>query len=120
MANQKNEGRGKYSEFPQTDSSHMRTMMECMSICASCAKKCIEEGNKKTACACMECADTCALAIKAASCQSDFKEQIMDLCSQICTYCADECQKMQSKHCQECASACRECAEACSKAYSMS
>lgn len=104
----------KYTEFPQTDTRYMHAIMECMSICVACTKKCIEDGHKKMAALCAECADVCALAIKSASCQSEFNPQIMDLCSQICRHCANECQKMQAQHCQECAEACNLCAEACS------
>jgi hypothetical protein len=120
MVHQGNQGKGgKYTEFPQTDTRHMHTMMECMSICAACAKKCLEEGHKKTAALTAECADICALAIKSASCQSEFNHQIMNLCAQVCRRCADECQKMQVKHCLECAEACKQCADACSTTYSM-
>ncbi len=108
-----------YSQFPQTDSKEMHQMMECMSICAACAKKCMVEGHKKTAALCAECADVCALAIKSASCQSEFQHQIMDLCAQVCQRCADECSKMQADHCKECAEACRRCAESCSTVHSM-
>jgi hypothetical protein len=110
---------GGFSEFPQTDTHHMHTMMECMSICTACAKKCIEEGHKKTAQLCAECADVCALAIKAHSSQSEFSQQIMDLCAQVCKRCGDECSRMQVQHCQQCADICRQCAEACSTSHSM-
>lgn len=120
MPHRENQGNGgKHKEFPQTDSPHVHAMMECMSICVACSKKCIEEGHKNTAILCAECADVCALAIKSASNQSEFNNQIMDLCAQVCKRCADECKKMQAKHCQECAESCRQCAEACSATHSM-
>ncbi|MBA2369922.1 MAG: four-helix bundle copper-binding protein [Candidatus Protochlamydia sp.] len=120
MVNYQNQGNnGKNTAFPQTDTNHMHTLMECMSICAACAKKCIEEGHKRSAALCAECSDVCALAIKSASCQSEFNHQIMDLCAQICDRCAVECQKMQVRHCQECAVSCKKCSEACSTIHSM-
>ena len=104
--------------FPHTNSKEMHQMMECMSVCTACSKKCIDEGHKKTAALCAECADVCALAIKAMSSQSEFKQQIMELCAQVCQKCADECKKMQVDHCQECAEICKRCSECCSQVCS--
>jgi hypothetical protein len=118
MAYQENQNRGRYKEFPQTSSREMHALMECMSICSSCCKKCIEEGHKKTAELCGECADICALTIKSQSCQSDMQQQITDLCVQCCQRCASECQKVQAQHCQECADICNQCATACSNVHS--
>jgi hypothetical protein len=102
-----------YTDFPQTDTREMHCMMECMSICTACAKKCIEEGHARTAALCAECADICALAIKSKSCQSEFQHQILDLCAQACRRCAEECSHMNAHHCQECAEVCRRCADCC-------
>ncbi len=106
------------TEFPEAHTPHMQTMLECMSVCVACAKKCLEEGHKKTAAICAECADICSLAIKASSGHSNFETEIMELCSNACKKCADECKKMQVKHCQECAEVCKRCAEACSGIHS--
>lgn len=111
---------GKYKEFPQVNSPHLQAIMECMIVCIACSVKCIEEGHKKTAILCAECADVCDLAIKSASSQSEFNNHIMELCAQVCQRCAEECRKMQVQHCIECAEACNQCAEACSTAQSMS
>jgi hypothetical protein len=113
MANQ-----GKNTEFPEAHSQHMQTMLECMSVCVSCAKKCLEEGHKRTAALCAECADICTLAIKAGSGRSEFEHEIMELCANVCKKCADECKNMQAKHCQECAEVCKRCADACSGVHS--
>jgi len=118
MVYQKTNGSNKFSQFPNTDTREMHCMMECMSICLACAKKCVEEGYKKTALLCNDCAKICDLAIQFKSCDSEFQHQVLDLCAQICKRCADECQKMEAGHCQECAEACKHCAEACSVAYS--
>jgi len=98
-----------HASFPQTDSKEMQKLMECMSVCAACSKMCIDQGQKKTAALCAECADVCSLAIKAQSNQSEFQHQIMDLCAQICRRCAEECKKMK---------VCTRCAESCSTAHS--
>lgn len=67
------------TEFPEAHNPHMQTMLECMSVCTACAKKCLEEGHKKTAALCAECADVCSLAIKAASGHSHFENEVMEL-----------------------------------------
>ncbi len=102
-----------HTEFPLTHTSYMHRLMECMSICAACAKKCIEEGHKKTAALCVECADMCALTIKSISCQSEFNRQLTDLCAQVCQRCGEECNKMKVQHCQECTEACKRATDAC-------
>jgi hypothetical protein len=105
---------GAHTEFPDMGTTHMQAMMECMSICEACAKMCLDEGHKKTAQLCVECADICAMAIKSSNFHSEFQPQIMDLCVQVCQRCAEECKKMKAKHCQECAEVCTTCADACS------
>lgn len=101
------------TQFPVLESKEMHRLMECMSICKACAKKCIEEGHKHTASLCQDCSDVCDLAIKLKSSESDYSYQILDLCAQICRQCATECSRMQAMHFQECAEACRHCVEAC-------
>lgn len=104
------------SEFPESHSPHMQTLQECMSVCCGCAKKCLEEGHKKTAALCSDCADVCTLAIKACSGHSELEHEIMELCSTTCKKCSDECKKMDAKHCKECAEVCKNCSEVCSGA----
>lgn len=114
MINQGN----KSTEFQEIYSQQVQTIQECMSTCIACAKKCLEEGHKKTAVLCAECADICTLSIKAACCHSEFEHEIMELCATVCRRCAEECKKMQVRHCQECADVCKRCAEACMGTYS--
>jgi hypothetical protein len=112
-----NQGK-KSSEFPEAHNPNVQAMQECMSVCVACAKKCLDEGYKKTAAVCADCADVCSLAIKATSGHSNFERDIMDLCATVCKSCAEECKKIQVKHCQECSDVCHHCAEACSGAHS--
>jgi hypothetical protein len=84
-----------------------------MATCTACCKKCTEEGQAENAALCRECADICTLAIRCTLNESEFQEQVLNLCSEICNRCADENENMKSSHCKECAQACRECAEAC-------
>lgn len=107
------------SQFPQLDTKEMPRLMECMSICKACAKKCTEEGNARLACLCLDCSEICDLAIKLKSSDSEYTHQVLDLCAQVCRQCANACSRnTQSYPCQECAEACRHCAEACSGALS--
>ncbi|MDP1835395.1 MAG: four-helix bundle copper-binding protein [Chlamydiales bacterium] len=103
----------RFTEFPHISHEHLQIMMKCMSICASCAKMCINEGHKKTAVLCNECADVCALAIKLHSGDSEFNPDIMNLCSKVCARCAEECGEMDAEHCQQCSQICQECSESC-------
>lgn len=104
----------KSQEFPQTQCPHMMAMMQCMTVCMACAKRCIEEGNKDSAKICLECAEMCALAIKSHSADFEMDSQIMELCAKTCERCSEICSRMDAQHCQECADICRQCAEACS------
>jgi hypothetical protein len=97
------------SAFPHTDTPEMQILMKCMSVCAACAKKCLDEGHKKTAALCSDCSNICALTIKARSSLSELQRPILELCIQACQHCADECNKMKVAHCQECAEVCRQC-----------
>lgn len=107
-----------FQSFAEVQSPQMQTLLECMAVCACCAKKCLEEGNKTTASLCAECSEICHMAIKALCCHSSFEDQIIELCSNACQKCAAECKKMKANHCQECAEACKQCEEACSGSLS--
>ncbi len=102
------------TQFPNAETREMHRLMECMSVCRSCAKKCIEDGNKQTANLCLDCSDICDLAIKLKSCDSAYVQQALELCAYACRHCANECGRMSAQHCQACAEVCRHCAEACS------
>jgi hypothetical protein len=103
------------TQFPNTDTREMHQVMECMSICRTCAKKCMEEGHKQLALLCLDCSDICDLVIKLKSSESEYCQQVLELCAYACRHCANECNHMPSQHCQECAEVCRRCAEACSR-----
>jgi len=117
MANQSRQNQGN-TQFPQINTPEIRALIECMNTCKACAKKCIEGGNKKTALLCGECCEICDLAIKYKCCDSEFTQQVLDLCGQVCRQCATECNRIESAHCHECAEACRRCAEVCTPALS--
>lgn len=101
--------------FKHLNTDQIKNLMECMAVCKSCAKMCIDEGHQKTAISCIDCADICDLALKFSSCGSEFKDQALELCGQVCKKCAAECDKMQVQHCKECAVICKECSETCAR-----
>lgn len=101
------------SQFSNTETKEMHRLMECMCICRACAKKCIEEGNRRVALICLDCSEICDLAIKLKSSNSEYLQSIIDLCIQACRHCASECDRLVSSSGQECAEACRHCAESC-------
>jgi hypothetical protein len=103
----------KLSSFPHSQHGHMKTMLECYTVCSSCAKMCMNEGRKETAAICTDCADICGLAIKLHSGDSEFSKDFSALCSEVCKRCAEVCSQSDSKHCKECSEICRECAKCC-------
>ena len=58
-------------------------------------------------------ADTCYLAMRAMSRESQFVGDICYLCAEICDACGRECIKHPMDHCQDCAEQCERCAEEC-------
>lgn len=103
----------RYTEFPHIAHPHMETFSKCYSICCSCAKKCIEDKKGETAILCSECADICALMIKWHSQNSEFTNQISELCADVCLKCGEACRRNGSPHCKQCSDICNECAKAC-------
>jgi hypothetical protein len=102
------------TQYPNTDTRELHRLIECMSICKACVKRCIDEGNRHIALTCLDCSEICDLAIKLKSYESEYCQQVLELCSRACRNCANECGRDQSQHCQECEEACRRCAESCS------
>ena len=90
-------------------------LSNCVSACEHCADACLTEGGDMTDCIRIDrdCADVCALALKAVARDSKHASKIVELCADLCEQCAEECAKHDHDYCQECAKACRECAEAC-------
>jgi hypothetical protein len=107
----------KYKSFSNLDTEQMHHLLACMIICESCANKCVQEGHKKTAKACKDCAEVCDLAIKLKCTDSNHANQTLKLCEDVCKQCATECNQMEAQHCKECAQICKRCSEMCSEAH---
>nr|WP_289073751.1 four-helix bundle copper-binding protein [uncultured Halomonas sp.] len=71
--------------------------------------------NKMAECIRMDiqCAQICRLAASYMAQNSEYANDICQLCADICQKCADECAKHDADHCQACAQACQQCANAC-------
>lgn len=118
-ANRPTTGSGRtQSQFQNIHTPEVQALSDCMTTCKACAKICIEEGHAKTAAICNDCSEVCDLALKCKCCNSEFTNQLFDLCGQVCKRCADECSKAHTSHCQECGEICKQCAEACSHVHS--
>lgn len=110
-----NQNGSKYDCLPCTDNTTLQALAECIIKCNNCAKKCKEEGHKTTAALCSECAEICTITHKFISCNSEYSQELLTLCSKICQKCCEECCKVNTKHCQDCADACRRCCECCAE-----
>ena len=103
----------KYQSFAHVNTEQMQNLFHCMAICKSCVAYCVQEGCKKTAVLCNECAEACHLAIKFKCCDSEFCNQALKLCSDVCKKCAEACKKLEIPHCKECADMCNRCSVTC-------
>ncbi|EZH64198.1 four-helix bundle copper-binding protein [Geomicrobium sediminis] len=97
----------------------IQACLECMEQCNRCFDDCLKEDNVNMMAKCIrlnrECADICAFAVQAMQTNSQFTNQICELCAEICEACAEECEKHSNhaQHCQDCAQACYRCAKLC-------
>ncbi|KAB7705988.1 four-helix bundle copper-binding protein [Bacillus aerolatus] len=102
------------------------TYEECLQACLDCLEACnvrynayLNKDDLKMMASCIrldrECADACALAVKALQFDSPFAAQICQLCADICEACGKEYEKYKYEHCQKRAEVCFKCAEACRK-----
>jgi len=90
---------------------------ECATACDDCASSCLQEEDVKMMTRCIEldidCAQMCRTAAALMGRNSEYKNEVCDLCALICEACADECDKHEMEHCRRCADLCRRCADAC-------
>lgn len=92
-------------------------LAECQAACNFCFNACLEEADVQMMTRCIkldkDCSEICGLALSLVASDSEFSEDILELCIAACEACAEECKKHNYEHCQECAKACQKCAEAC-------
>ncbi|MBP5980524.1 MAG: four-helix bundle copper-binding protein [Halomonas sp.] len=89
----------------------------CAIYCDNCASSCLQEHNLDNMAECIrldiQCAQICRLAVAFMAQNSEYAQDICQLCADICQKCGDECGQHKAGHCQECAQACHRCASLC-------
>jgi hypothetical protein len=98
--------------------SVINILLECARACEHCSSKCLEEKNIIDLVHCIklnrECADICLLSSRFLERDSQFTNDILDVCSKVISRCAEECEKfIEYEHCKECFEACRKAEKAC-------
>ena len=74
----------------QAASDHIRTLLDCIQMCAVCASFMLRE--------------------------STFHGRVSEICAEICDACAESCERFpDDKVTRACAHECRQCAESCRK-----
>ena len=95
--------------------------LACMKACNFCINACLIDDHMEPFAHCIhltkDCADICSFVAKALSSQTNFKNQLCQVCAEICRVCSVECMKHAHtyQHCLRCAQACESCAIACDK-----
>lgn len=93
--------------------------LECFESCSNLIPHCLKMGDDHASPDHIGllslCAETCQLSVKAMQFDSDFQEQICDLCADLCERCAEDCEEIGSddEEMLACAKVCRQCAESC-------
>lgn len=91
----------------------------CAVACDNCSVACLTEPDVEKMADCIrtdiDCAQICRFAAGAMARNSDFAEDICELCASVCRKCADICGMHNHDHCQACAKACRLCADECER-----
>ncbi len=111
----------------QQPDAHREHFVKCARACAECQVECDacfhhcaaliasgKTGHAKTMHACVDCAESCALASKLAARQSHFSSLACEGCAKTCEECAKECEKFKDdKQMAHCAKSCHDCAKSC-------
>jgi hypothetical protein len=98
--------------------SLINILLECARACEHCSSKCLEEKEIIHLIHCIklnrECADICLLTSRLLERDSQFTNDIVDVCIKVATICAEECEKfVQYEQCKTCSEACRRVEKAC-------
>lgn len=88
---------------------------EAAEACEWCADACTDHGEDMAECIrlCRDVADVASLHARFMARDSDYSDQLGELCADVCEACADECEQHDHDHCQLCADVLSECAESC-------
>lgn len=103
----------------------IQACLDCYHECMHTVMHCLREGgdhaNVEHIGRLLDCAALCQLAAEFMIRNSQWSEQLSNLCAVICEHCAIECSEgpaFSDDECmKECADACRRCAAECQKLY---
>ena len=99
------------------DDQPIAMIAACAQVCEQTIMHCLEAGGDHADPAhialLMDCASICSLNTTFLLRESEFSEEVMELCAEVCDTCADSCDELEGEEMERCAKACRECAEAC-------
>lgn len=108
---------------PRVRAAALETLVQCATVCTSCADACLAEENVAELRRCarldLDCADLCRAAASILARQSETDPSVLraavEACIVACRSCGEECQAHAGTHphCRVCAEACQRCAEAC-------
>jgi hypothetical protein len=83
-------------------------------VCEWCADECLgSDEMEECARLCRDVVDIASLHARLMARDSQFSQQLGELCAEVCDACAEECDRHDAKHCQVCVDVLRECAESC-------
>jgi hypothetical protein len=95
----------------------IRQLNACADQCNHCFNECLNEEDVTMMARCIEldreCSDICQWTASFIARQSEYTNDLMQLCAKICEDCAEECAKHDNEHCRLCSEVCRKCAEVC-------
>ncbi|RDI72966.1 four-helix bundle copper-binding protein [Halopelagius longus] len=93
----------------------LENCFEAAETCEWCADACAGEGEGMAKCIrlCRDVADLTTLHARFMARNSNYSEELAQVCAGACEECAAECEQHDADHCQLCAEVLRECAETC-------
>lgn len=102
-------GRSRARMFAPVSTHDIQILRECSVYCRISSKTCLQNGYKREALICIQCAEICELAAKFKSCQSEFLSKVFQLCAHVCQRCEIEINKLPLEECKKCVEACKKC-----------
>jgi hypothetical protein len=110
-------------ELENLNNRMLKELDACSTLCNICYDACLHEPDVSIMARCIEldrdCSEICHLTASMLSRNSEFSDDLMELCAKICLECAEECEKHPHAHCKKCAQVCRTTADLCRSPHSV-